>query len=232
MRYERQIGYLGEDGQKRLRDSVVTIAGCGGLGCSAVTQLAMAGVGNLRIIDGDTISESNLNRQFVHCGNEGPKTTSMAAWIDRISDAKVTEYPCLIDDDKIDGMIEGSDIIIDCLDNNRTRSILNRAAIRMNIPIIHGAVNRMYGQVMLMVPGRTACLDCILGKDNDDKQVIGAAASVIGSIQAAEAIKFITGIGKSLEGKLLTVDLENDSFNVIELKRRKDCVSCQTFSST
>lgn len=90
----------------------------------------------------------------------------------------------------------------------------------------------MYGQVMLMTPGRTACLDCIMTKDDDDKQVIGAAASVIGSIQAAEAIKYITGKGTTLEGRLLTVDLENDEFKVIPISRRKGCKSCQTFSST
>ncbi len=232
MRYERQIGYLGEDGQKKLQNATVTVAGCGGLGCNVITQLAIAGIGRIRIIDMDTISESNLNRQFVHCGNNGSKVKSMSEWIGRISEAEVEEFDERIDDDNIDRMIDGSDIIIDCLDNNSARSIINRAALRKDIPLIHGGVNRMYGQVMLMTPGRTACLDCIMTKDDDDKQVIGAAASVIGSIQAAEAIKFITGKGTTLEGRLLTIDLENDVFKVIPISRRKDCKSCQTFSST
>ena len=232
MRYERQIEYLGEDGQKRLQNATVTVAGCGGLGCNVITQLAIAGIGRIRIIDMDTISESNLNRQFVHCGNDGSKVKSMSEWIGKISEAEVEEFDERIDDNNIERMIDGSDIIIDCLDNNSARSILNKVSLRKNIPLIHGGVNRMYGQVMLMIPGRTACLDCIMTKDDDDKQVIGAAASVIGSIQAAEAIKYITGKGTTLEGRLLTVDLENDEFKVIPISRRKDCKSCQTFSST
>lgn len=231
MRYDRQIGYIGEEGQMKLKDSTVTIVGCGGLGCSAVTQLAIAGVGHLRIVDMDVISDSNLNRQFVHCNKEGSKVASMWDWISKISDAQVTCFDERLTDDNADGIIEGSDIVIDCLDNNISRSVLNRAILRKGIPLVHGGVNRMYGQVTLIIPGRTPCLDCIMTSDDGDKQVIGAAASVIGSIQAAEAIKYITGKGVTLEGRLLTVDLEKDVFNVIGIKRRKDCRSCHTFST-
>ena len=90
MRYSRQIPIIGDDGQKRIEQAHVAVAGCGGLGSNVITQLSVAGVGNFTIIDGDVIEESNLNRQFVHCGNSGSKALSMKDWILRNNpDAKV-----------------------------------------------------------------------------------------------------------------------------------------------
>ena len=226
MRFERQIPVIGVDGQRRLRDSTVAVAGCGGLGCNVITQLCLAGIGNIRIIDSDVISESNLNRQFVHCGKEGSKVRSMAEWIRRISDTEVTSFDERLTDDSCQHFAEGADIIVDCLDNNASRMILNRFALSNDVPLVHGAVNGMFGQVFLMVPGETACLSCFLGKDGGDGSNIGAAVSAIASVQAMEAIKFLTGKGELSKGELISIDLEKNSFRRIPIFGRDDCQTC------
>lgn len=226
MRFERQIPVIGEDGQKRLRDSTVAVAGCGGLGCNVITQLCMAGIGNIRIIDSDTISDSNLNRQFVHCGKEGSKVESMTEWIHRISDTDVTAFDERLTDENCVDFADGADIIMDCLDNNDSRMILNRYAVAKRIPLVHGAVNAMFGQVFLMIPGETACLSCFLGKDGGDGSSIGAAVSAIASVQAMEAIKYITGKGELSKGELISIDLEKNSFRRIPISRRSGCQTC------
>lgn len=233
MRYERQIDYLGSDGQQRLSDATVAIAGCGGLATTVITQLAVAGVGHMRIIDFDTVTDSNYNRQFVYCGKQGRKVELMGEWIASLNDVDVTVFNGRLDDSNVDAFLKGADIVVDCFDNNQSRSLLNRYAVKNRIPLVHGGCNRMYGQVTTVIPGRTPCLECLLTKGDGDRQVVGAAVSAIASVQASEVIKYITGKGRLLEGRLLTMDLENGEFTTIDIKRRKDCPVCdQTFSST
>ncbi len=227
MRYSRQLPLFGEDGQRRIGEAHVAVAGCGGLGSNVITQLSSAGVGNITIIDGDVIEESNLNRQFVHCGNSGPKVRSMEDWIRRINpNVKVRAMDSLLCDDNIDEFLSSADIAVDCLDNNDSRLLLNKGCVERRIPLVHGGINRMYGQITFIEPGVTPCLSCILGKGDGERISVGSAVATIGSIEANEVLKYITGIGENLKGQLLSINLSTDTFEKVPINRKKDCPVC------
>lgn len=227
MRYSRQLPLFGDEGQRRIEKAHVAVAGCGGLGCNVITQLSLAGIGHLTIIDGDIIEESNLNRQFVHCGNTGSKVKSMEDWIRRNNPkANVKAMDTFLKEDNIDDFLSSADIVVDCLDNNESRSLLNEACVRKRMPLVHGGINRMYGQVTFIEPGVTPCLSCILGKGDGERISVGSAVAVIGSIEANEVLKYITGIGENLRNELLSVNLLTNTFEKFPINRRKDCPVC------
>ncbi len=227
MRYSRQLPLFGEEGQRKIEDAHVAVAGCGGLGSNVITQLSLAGIGHLTIIDGDVIEESNLNRQFVHCGNHGAKVRSMEDWIHRINPkAEVKVMDSLLCEDNMDEFLSSADIAVDCLDNNASRLLLNKGCVERDIPLVHGGINRMYGQVTFIIPGRTPCLSCILGKGDGERVSLGSAVATVGSIEANEVLKFITGIGENLMNQLLSIDLQTNSFEKVPINRRKDCPVC------
>lgn len=226
-RFDRQIPIFGTEGQRRISEAKVTVVGCGGLGCGAITQLALAGVGEMAIADGDIVSESNLNRQFVYSGREGNKTDIMEEWVRRVSpETVVRSFPKDIEEGNVDHIIKGSDVVIDCLDNNASRMILNTAILRKCIPLVHGGVESMFGQVTVVMPGETPCLGCILGEGERTVPSLGATVSAIASIQAMEALKLITGVGEPLKGKLLSVDMERNVHSVTLIEKRKGCAYC------
>ncbi len=226
MRYERQLKIFGAEGQKKIECAHVAVAGCGGLGCNVITELALAGVGKMTVIDSDYISETNLNRQFIHCGHGGSKTDSVKEWLMKISNCDVKAINAELTAENVLDFISDADIVVDCLDNNRSRIILNDGIIKKNVPLVHGGVNSTFGQVTFIIPGKTPCLSCILGKDSDDHSSVSPAVATIASIQAMEVLKYITGKGELLTGKLLTMDLNTDRFETIEIKKNVSCDSC------
>ena len=227
-RYRRQISVIGADGQKRLESSVVAVIGLGGLGCNAITHLASAGIKNFIIADPQTVEISNLNRQFVYSEKDiGKRKTELSAeWIKRIDpEAEVKELRMTMDDDTVSAM-DGCDVILDCLDNRVSRISLNRYALRNRIPLVHGGAEAMIGQVTVVIPGMTPCLECLLPAASAPAPVpsISPMVGIIGSIQAMEAIKILTGKHSPLSGKLLTVDASDNIYRVIEVKKREGCV--------
>ncbi|MCQ2052997.1 MAG: HesA/MoeB/ThiF family protein [archaeon] len=229
-RFERQIPVFGQKGQKEILNSSVAVIGCGGLGCNVITQLALAGVGHLIIVDFDTISESDLNRQFVHSGKCGKKTKSMKEWVSKISsESEIIVFDERICRDNTANIIAKADIVVDCTDNNDSRLILNDIILQNNIPMVYGAAEEMFGQITVVIPGKTPCLGCFLGNDTNSSPSVGACVSVIGSLQAMEALKLITGKGNILKGRLLTVNMEKNIFEIVDIKRRKNCAHCQTY---
>lgn len=227
MRLERQIPIFGQDGQRRISEASVAVAGCGGLGCYVITQLAEAGVGHLTIIDCDSVSESNLNRQFVYSGRSGRKVALMKEWIAGVSpDTVVDAIDERLTDANVDRFLSSADIAVDCLDNNESRLVLNEGAVRKKIPLVHGAVDGLYGQVMTVVPGRTACLDCMLTKDKSAVvPSVGYAVALVASVQTSETIRQILGKGQ-LDGTMLLMDIENDSVEKVKINNRADCRIC------
>lgn len=227
MRYSRQLPLFGKEGQKALNNVHVAVAGCGGLGSNVITQLCMAGVKHFSLIDNDVIEESNLNRQFVHCGKTGKKVLSMKDWILHIDpEAEVTVHDYCLTSDTVHDFLDGADIAVDCLDSNESRLILNEECVKNHIPLVHGGVNGMYGQVTFILPGFTPCLSCILGKGDGEKVSLGSAVSVIGSIQANEVIKYVTGTGKNLKGELLIINLSENTFEKVPISRKTGCPVC------
>jgi len=230
-RYSRQTNILGDDGQERLASARITIAGLGGLGSPASTYLAEAGVGHLKIVDPDRVSISDLNRQFLYTDEDvGERKSVIAQEALKMmnEEIKVESHSEKMDEKNLPDFIEGSDVVIDCLDNWKARLALNGACVEMSIPLVHGTVGGMFGQVTTIIPKETPCLNCIFRErvDETSVQVIGFAPGVIGSIQAGEAIKLLTGVGETLREKLLIVDLKYCSFETIKISRDIGCGIC------
>ncbi|NJE46162.1 adenylyltransferase [Thermococcus sp. GR7] len=224
-RYDRQIMIFGKEGQEKLKNSKVAVVGVGGLGSPVAYYLAAAGIGTLLLIDEQTPELSNLNRQILHWEEDldkNPKPISAKWKLERFnSDIKIETFVGRLSEENIDEVLEGVDVIVDCLDNFETRFLLDDYAQRKKIPLVHGAVEGTYGQVTTIVPGFTKSLREIfpnVGRKKEKFPILGATAGVIGALQAMEVVKLLTGIGEPLLNKLLIVDLAFNTFDVVELK--------------
>ncbi|MFC1928206.1 ThiF family adenylyltransferase [Chloroflexota bacterium] len=232
-RYDRQIimSGIGEDGQEKLKRAKVVIAGSGGLGSASSIYLAAAGVGVIRIIDRDRVELSNLNRQTLYSGSDigRSKVDSAAEKLSRLNnDIKIEAIDEIINETNASQLVAGFDLIVDAMDNLPVRYWLNKAAMEYQIPFFHGAVYGFEGRAMTIIPGETACLRCVYRGPIPQKvvPVIGATPAVIGCIQAAEAIKYIVGIGKLLTNRLLVYDGLNMKFTELMVKRNPNCEHC------
>ena len=230
-RYQRQILMLGEAGQERLKAARVLLAGAGGLGTVISVYLAAAGVGTLRIADCDSVEASNLNRQILHWGRDigRPKTASAAEKLAAFNSLiRVEEVAGRIDEGNIDAIAGDCDLIVDAMDNFPTRYLLNRTALRKGIPFIHGAVRGLYGQATTVLPGKTPCLRCIFPGSPPPEifPIVGATCGVIGSIEATEAVKLLTGLGEPLAGRLIIWDGMAATADSIVVERNPACPDC------
>ena len=232
-RYDRQIMIrgLGEDGQEKLKQAKVIIAGSGGLGSPAAIYLAAAGVGTIRIVDHDRVELSNLNRQVLHWDRDigRNKVDSAAEKLRQLNRGiKIEAIEETINEANIQQLVAGFDLIVDAMDNLPTRYLLNRAAIENHIPFVHGAVYGLEGRAMTIIPGKTACLRCVYrGLIPEEKfPVIGVTPAVIGCIQATEVIKYIVGIGKLLTNRLLVYDGLNMKFTELAVRKDPNCEHC------
>ena len=229
-RYLRQIPVIGEDGCRRLQKSTVFIAGAGGLGSPVALYLASAGVGTLRIADMDCVEESNLNRQILHPESRIGENKALSAkkTLEAAnSRCRVEAFPEKITEESALRLIGDADLIIDCLDNFEARYVLNRAALRLEKPLLHAAVSGYSGQLTLIIPGKTPCLSCIFPKAEAAKSspALGAACGVVGSLQALEAVRVLTG-RPTLEGKLLLYDGSSNTLNSFSVKKSARCPEC------
>jgi molybdopterin/thiamine biosynthesis adenylyltransferase len=230
-RYDRQIRLLGRDGQEKLKRATIFIAGAGGLGSPISIYLAAAGIGKIILVDNDTVSLSNLNRQILHWEKDLGQKKVVSAYeklngINQDIDIEVSSES--IDQDNVSDLVGGSSLIIDAMDNYPARYLLNRAAISKKIPFIHGAVSGFCGQATTVIPGESACLRCIF-RDAPMPSVfpvIGVTPGIIGMIQAAEAIKYIVGVGELLAGKLLIWDGLTSQIDILAVERNQDCKDC------
>lgn len=231
-RYNRQILLFGEEAQRRLSTSGVFIAGVGGLGSPVSVYLAIAGIGTIVIADCDTVSLSNLNRQFLHndAGVGKKKVESARDSLKNLNkDIDIITCSEPISDENIADLTADCDLIIDCLDNFGTRFILNRIAIEKKIPLIHGAVTGWDGQATTVIPGESPCLACLFPNPSAKEMsfpIVGTTAGVIGSIQANEAIRILTGYGPTMAGKLLLWDGRSSSLDEIAIEKDENCPVC------
>jgi adenylyltransferase/sulfurtransferase len=232
-RYDRQIMIrgFGQEGQGKLKQARVFIAGAGGLGSPAATYLTAAGVGVIRIVDHDRVELSNLNRQVLHWQEDigKRKGDSAAQKLKKLNrEVEVEAIEEMITEANISQLVSGFDLIVDAMDNMPTRYLLNKVALEKNIPFFHGAVYGFEGRAMTIIPGKTACLRCVYrGVIPEEKfPVIGVTPAVIGCIQATEVIKYIVGIGQLLTNKLLVYDGLNMKFAEFRLKKDPNCEHC------
>jgi len=239
-RYSRHITLkeIGVRGQKKLLASSVLIIGAGGLGSPAAMYLAAAGVGTIGIADCDRVELSNLQRQIIHTtGDVGiPKVQSAAETIKALNpDVTVKTYHEYVSSRNIAQMISGYDFIIDGADNFPTKFLINDACVLGKKPFCHAGILRFEGQLMTYVPGKGPCYRCIFGapppKDAvpgcREAGVIGAMAGIIGTMQALEAVKYITGQGELLTGSMLVFDGLRMEWRKVRLPERvADCPVC------
>ena len=230
-RYERQIKVFGEDGQERLKNAKVFIAGAGGLGSAISIYLTSAGIGRIRIVDDEKIELSNLNRQILHWDKDvgKRKATSAEEKLKKINPyVRVEAISETIEENNVLALVDDFDLIVDAMDNFHTRYLLNRTAIAKNIAFFHGAINGLHGQATTIIPGKTACLRCLFPEPPPlmTFPVVGATCGVIGCIQVTEVIKYIVKMGSFLENKLLLWDGLNAKIDEIELERNPSCEAC------
>jgi len=223
---------FGEEGQEKLKKARVFIAGIGGLGSPVAIYLAAAGVGTIRIADHDTVELSNLNRQVLHYERniDKKKVDSAATKLAQLNpDIKIEKISVTITDKNISRLVADSDLIVDAMDNLPTRYLLNRTAIEKNIPFFHGAVYGFEGRAMTIIPGKTACLNCVYHGAAVPKEkfpVIGVTPAVIGCIQATEVIKYLLGLGDLLTDRLLNYDALRMKFTEFKISRDPNCEQC------
>ena len=233
-RYDRQIMIygFGEEGQEKLKKSRAFLAGAGGLGSPVAIYLAAAGIGTLRIADHDTVELSNLNRQVLHWEeNIGKKKAGSAASKLRKlnSSINIEPIPETITEANVSRLVGDSDVIVDAMDNLPTRYLLNKTAVEKGIPFFHGAVYGFEGRAMTVLPGKTACLNCLYHGATVPKvkfPVIGITPAVIGCIQATEVIKYIVGLGDLLTDRLLNYDALTMKFSEFKINKDPDCDVC------
>jgi len=236
-RYRRQILLFGDDVQEHLKKAHIFIAGAGGLGSPVAIYLAVAGVGTITVVDHDTVDRSNLNRQILHSERDVGKKKTVSA-LETLReynpDITVTAIDATITDDNARELVGTADGIVDALDNYPARYLLNRVALEKNIPFFHGAIRGFYGQATTIIPNKTACLECIFPKAPPPEvfPVLGATAGVIGSVQANEVIKFLTGKGTLLAGRLFTWDGLCAAAEEIAIVKNPACKACGTIPAT
>jgi len=237
-RYARQIGIagFGEEGQRKLKNARVVIAGAGGLGSPIAIYLAAAGVGKIRLIDRDNVDLGNLNRQILYHEENIGHIKVDAARVKLESFNSTIEIEAVnksIGKDNVFELLDGFDLIIDAVDNFPARRLLNSVAISREIPFFHGAIHGFEGTTTSIIPGLTPCLSCLYKQDPQQKAppVVGVTPAVIGSIQATEVIKYIVGIGELLTGRLLIYDGLSLEFMELAIARDPDCQECKHLRS-
>jgi molybdopterin/thiamine biosynthesis adenylyltransferase len=235
-RYERQILYtdFGEEGQKKLKRSHVVVAGLGGLGCSASLYLTCAGIGHITLIDCDRVELSNLNRQILHYEEdigEGKPFSAAQKLAKLNSSIEVIPVFNEITESNAREIIKGANLVIDGMDNIKTRFILNKACVAEGIPLVHGGVNGLFGEVTTIIPGRTPCLACIFPEVPQKKgvfPVFGVTPALIAILQVTEAIKLLAGFGSLLTGKMLYFNGDTMDFTYTNLVKNQNCKVCGT----
>jgi len=239
-RYSRHIilKEIGEEGQEKLLDSSILIIGAGGLGSPVAMYLAAAGAGVIGLADADTVGLSNLQRQVIHgTGDIGKaKVQSAKETINSLNPGvTVNIYQEFITSNNIMDLVKDYDFIIDATDNFTAKFLINDACVQAEKPFSHAGVLGFKGQLMTYVPGKGPCYRCIFQAPPPEGMVpscretgiIGILPGIIGSLQAMEAVKYITGAGDLLTGKLLVFDALKMQFRTIKLpKANENCAAC------
>ena len=240
LRYSRHIllDEIGIEGQEKLLASHVLIIGAGGLGSPVALYLGAAGVGRITLVDHDRVDATNLQRQIAHTLDRiGEfKADSVVKAVAALNpDVKVIPVTELANDSLLDRLVGEVDLVLDCTDNFATRHAINRACVKHAKPLVSGAAIRFDGQVTVYDPRSAAspCYACIFPESDVLEETRCAAMGVfaplvgiIGTVQAAEALKLLCGIGQALTGRLLMLDGRNMEWHAMKLMRNQACSVC------
>ena len=237
--YSRQVilKEIGPRRQQKLGESKVAVVGVGGLGTVSSLYLALAGVGQLRLIDQDILELKNLHRQILYTTDDldYPKVEVAAKRLEKLNPlVKAEAIPENLHAGNVERLLAGVDLVVDGLDNMGARYLVNRACVKMNVPYVFGAAIGFEGNLSVFDPPKSPCLECVLPNlsDNDlltcdTRGVVGTTPGIIGAMQAFEAIKVLAGVGTPLMGKLMICDFSDMSFTTIDVGKRAKCPACE-----
>ncbi|GAB2905095.1 molybdopterin-synthase adenylyltransferase MoeB [Paraburkholderia jirisanensis] len=240
LRYSRHIlvDELGIEAQQRFLDAHALIVGAGGLGSPAAMYLAAAGVGRLTLVDADTVDLTNLQRQILHnTASVGhSKVESGRAAIAQLNpEVQVHAVAERVDDAWLDSHVPGATVVLDCTDNFATRHAINRACVKHHVPLVSGAALRFDGQISTFDRRDEAspCYACVFPEDQPFEEVacstmgvFAPTVGIIGTMQAAEALRVIAGIGTPLVGRLMMLDSMRMEWTTMRIARQSDCAVC------
>ena len=238
-RYQRHLllPEVGVEGQLKLLDAKVLLLGAGGLGSPAALYLTAAGVGTIGIVDMDVVDDSNLQRQILHNVDRigERKVDSAKKTLTALNpDVNVVTHDVRLGADNVMDILSGYDVVVDGADNFPVRYLLNDAALKLGVKVVHGSIFRFEGQVTVFKPHDGPCYRCFLPEPPPpelapscaEAGVLGVLPGIIGSIQAPEAIKLILDLGDDLSGRLLAYDSLEQSFRTFKMLRDPECPTC------
>jgi len=231
--YSRQIMMkeIGEEGQQKLHDASVLVVGCGGLGAPVLQYLTAMGIGHLGLCDGDTVALANLNRQLLFGMDDVEKqkaSTAKKRLLTLNPNLKTTVYDEFLDIKRAEEIIPEYDLVVDCLDNFKTRFISNDACVKFKKPLIHAGISEFYGQLMTIIPGVGPCLRCLFPSGIEEKNkkpfgVIGPTPGILGTLQAIEVAKYFLGLPLCNDG-MVSYDGLNLTLEKIPLHPNPTCI--------
>ena len=241
LRYSRHImlDEIGIEGQERILAVHALIIGAGGLGSPAALYLGSAGIGTMTLVDHDTVDMTNLQRQIAHTTARigTPKVESIRQAVHAINPE--VQIRCIAEqatDALLDQLVPQATIVLDCTDNYRTRQLINAACVHHGVPLVEGAAIRLDGQLMVIDPRdpQSPCYACIFPPEAEFEEVqcstMGVFAPLVGLIgtqQAAEALKLVTGFGQSSVGRLQMLDARSMDWSTMHTTRNSDCPVCK-----
>jgi len=230
-RYDRQIALpeIGISGQQKLAEGKVLIVGAGGLGCPVLQNLAAAGLGHIAIVDGDIVEETNLHRQFLYTLNDCGKNKAIVAAetvLKQNPEVEIIPYPTHFNKENAFEIVADYEIIVDCTDDLETRYLINDVSLVKAIPMVYASIHKFEGQLSVLNYKNGPSYRCLFPQNEkiesisncNDSGVLGVLPNVLGTLQAAEVLKIILGIGEILNGKLLLFDGLSNQFQNIYFK--------------
>ncbi|RJF97554.1 HesA/MoeB/ThiF family protein [Noviherbaspirillum saxi] len=240
LRYSRHIllDEIGIEGQERLLAAHALVIGAGGLGSPAAYYLASAGIGKITLVDNDTVDLTNLQRQILHTTDRvgQPKVESGKQALSQINpEVEVVALAERADEDRLASLVRQASVVLDCSDNFATRHAVNRACVEHKVPLVSGAAIRFDGQVSVFDTRHAdaPCYACLFPPEQQYEEVLCSTMGVfaplvgiIGTMQAAEALKLVAGVGESLAGRLLLLDARNMEWTSIRIAHNAVCPVC------
>jgi molybdopterin-synthase adenylyltransferase len=240
LRYSRHIllEEIGIEGQQRIRNGRVLVVGAGGLGSPAAYYLASAGVARITLADPDSVDMTNLQRQILHTTQRVgvPKAMSGQIQLEAINpEVEVIALVERLSEARLARMVPQHDVVLDCTDNFATRHAINRACVAAKVPLVSGAAVRMDGQLTVFDPRDPAspCYQCLFPETSELEEercavmgVFAPVTGIIGTLQAAEALKLVARTGTAMTGRLLLLDARSMTFNEIRVPRDPRCAVC------
>jgi len=240
LRYSRHIllDDVGIEGQQRLRDSHALVVGAGGLGSPVAMYLAASGVGHITLADHDVVDLTNLQRQIAHTTERvgQAKVHSAAQAVHALNpDVRITPLQEKLNAAQLDNLVAKANVVLDCCDNFQTRQAINAACVKHRVPLVSGAAIRMDGQLSVYDARDAAspCYACVFPPDTAPEEtqcatlgVLAPLVGVIGSLQAMEAVKLLSGIGSRLTGQLQLLDGRDLAWTSLRLARNPHCPVC------